>query len=86
MSKEQFVRKNKQFWWYVKNPAKLDEKAIVEGTVKYGDMKEIRQLMKILGAEKTARIFIGQVKGKRSNYDSKTVNYFKQYFKHYAKQ
>lgn len=85
MSKEQFVRKNKQFWWYVKNPAKLDEKAIVEGTVKYGDMKEIRQLMKIFGVEKTARIFSSQIKGKRCNYDAKTVNYFKHYFKQYAK-
>lgn len=85
MSKEQFIRKNKQFWWYVKDPAKLDEKAIVEGTVKYGDMKEIRQLMKIFGAEKTARIFSSQIKGKRSNYDAKTINYFKQYFKQYAK-
>lgn len=85
MSIKQFIQKNKQFWWYVRNPLQLDEKAVVEGVIKYGDMKEIRQLMKILGPQNAARIFASQIKGRRSNYDAKTVNYFKQYFKQHAK-
>jgi len=85
MSINQFINKNKQFWWYVKNPLKLDENSIVEGTVKYGDMKEIRQLVHILGAPKIARIFSSQIKAKRVNYDAKTINYFQKYFKRYAK-
>ena len=85
MSREQFIKKNKYFWWHVKNPLQLDEKAIIEGTIKYGDMKEIRQLMKIFGPQKTAKIFAGQIGGKRKNYDDRTVNYFKHYFKQYAK-
>jgi len=84
MSIKQFIQKNKQFWWYVKNPVKLDEEAIVEGTIKYGDMPEIRQLMKIIGPRNTAKIFVSQINGRRTNYDDRTVNYFKRYFKHYA--
>lgn len=85
MSLKQFINKNKQFWWYIKNPLQLDEKAVVEGVIKYGDMKEIRQLIGILGPQNTARIFASQAKSRRSNYDAKTINYFKQYFKQYAK-
>jgi hypothetical protein len=85
MSIKQFIQKNRQFWWYVKDPFKLDDSAIVEGVIKYGDMKEIRQLIKILGINKTAKIFSRQSSAKRSNYDAKTINYFKQYFKQYAK-
>jgi adenylate cyclase class IV len=85
MGLKQFIQNNRQFWWYVKDPLRLDEKAIVEGTVKYGDMEEIRQLMKILGAKNTAKIFSRQIKSRRSNYDAKTINYFKRYFKPYAK-
>lgn len=85
MSIKQFIQKNKQFWWYVKDPSKLDESAVVEGVIKYGDMKEIRQLIEILGPQNTARIFAKQAAGKRTNYDAKTINYFKQYFKQYAK-
>lgn len=85
MGLKQFVQKNSRFWWYVKNPLSLDNQAIVEGVIKYGDMKEIRQLIKILGGKKTAEIFTKQIKGSRLNYDAKTINYFKRYFKHYAK-
>ena len=85
MSLKQFIQKNKQFWWYVKDSTKLDESAIVEGVIKYGDMKEVRQMIGILGLENTARIFSKQSASKRSNYDSKTINYFKHYFKRYAK-
>lgn len=85
MSREQFIKKNINFWWHVKNPLQLDEEAIIEGVVKYGDMKEIRQLMKIIGSQKVAKIFAKQVGNKRTNYDAKTINYFKQYFKQYAK-
>lgn len=85
MSIEQFVQKNKRFWWYVKKPDQLDKKAIVEGAIKYGDMKEIKQLMNILGSKNVAKIFAGQISQRRLNYDDRTVNYFKQYFKKYAK-
>lgn len=85
MSREQFIKKNRRFWWHVKNPSQLDERATVEGVIKYGDMKEVRQLMKIIGPRKTARIFNRQIGNKRTNYDAKTINYFKQYFKLYAK-
>lgn len=85
MSLKQFINKNKQFWWYVKDPAKLDESAVVEGVIKYGDMKEIRQMIDILGLQNTSRIFAKQSTSKRPNYDAKTINYFKQYFKQYAK-
>ncbi|MFA5021010.1 MAG: hypothetical protein WC517_03050 [Patescibacteria group bacterium] len=84
MKIKQFIQKNRQFWWYVKDPFQLDESAIVEGTIKYGDMAEIRQLLKILGPENIAKIFINQIKGKRINYDDRTINYFKQYFKQYV--
>lgn len=85
MNIKQFVKKNKQFWWYVKDISKLDESAIVEGVIKYGDMKEIRQMIGILGLQNTAMIFARQISGQRTNYDDRTINYFKLYFKYHAK-
>ncbi len=58
----------------------------MEGVIKYGDMKEIWQLIEILGIRNVARIFSSQTKGRRSNYDAKTVNYFKQFFKWHIKR
>lgn len=85
MTLKQLAIKNRNFWWHVKDPTKLSESAIVEGLLNYGDMKEIKQLIKILGVKKTARIFSRQLKSPRFNYDKKTANYFKLYFKKHAR-
>ena len=66
--------------WYVKDIGRLSEEAIVEGVLNYGDFDDVKKLISILGIRKMARIFRGQLRRKRVNYDPKIKHYFTLYF------
>ena len=86
MTISDFIKKRKYLVWYVKNPEKLNNEAIVEAVLNYGDWDDFKKMIKILGIKKTAEIFRKQYKQKRCNYHRKTKNYFNLYFNKYAKQ
>lgn len=79
-----FIKKRKYLIWYVKDYDKLDNEAIVEAVLNYGDWDDVQEMIKILGIKKVARIFNKQISYKRINYDDKVKNYFKLYFNKYA--
>ncbi|HLC69442.1 MAG TPA: hypothetical protein VJH75_00125 [Patescibacteria group bacterium] len=72
--------------WYVKDKTKLSNEAIVEAILNYGDFSDVQKMIKILGIQKTAKIFYKQTDPKRGrcNYHPKTKHYFNLYFKKYA--
>lgn len=70
--------------WYTRNFDHLSTEAIVEAILNYGDFDDVKKIISIVGIKKTARIFKKQLGHWRVNYDSKTINYFKLYFKKYA--
>ena len=74
-------------FWSTKNYDGLSKDAIVEAVLNYGDMKDVRELIALLGMQEVAKIF--QEKSKKSkmgrqNYHPEVINYFNLYFKKYA--
>ena len=79
-----FVRKRKHLFWSTKNYDNLSNGAIVEGVLNYGNMKDVKELISLLGIQEVAKIFHKQTHRMRINYDLKIVNYFSLYFRKYA--
>jgi len=85
MTIHQFIKKRKYLVWYVKDPGKLNNEAIVEAVLNYGDWDDVQGMIKILGIKKVDKVFTKEVNKTRCNYHSKTKNYFNLYFNKYAK-
>ena len=81
-----FISKRKHLIWYVKDYRALNEEAIVEATLNYGNWDDVQEMIKILGMEKAAQIFRKQmITGRqRGNYHRKTRHYFNLYFNKYV--
>lgn len=79
-----FIKKRPYLIWWVKNYERLNDEAIVEATLNYGDWDDVQLLFKILGIKNVAKIFQKQLKQKRNNYYPKSKNYFNLYFKQHA--
>lgn len=82
-----FIVARKHLIWYVKDYRALNEEAIVEATLNYGDWNDVQEVIRILGIARVATIFRKQmVTGRqRGNYYPETVHYFDLYFdKHVA--
>lgn len=84
MTLRELAKKNSCLFWSTLHPEELNEEAIVEGILNYGNWKDIQDLFKIIGVKKAARIFRKQINQKRINYQPQLVNYFKLYFDKYA--
>lgn len=84
MTLENFIKKRSYLAWYVRHPDKLSTEAIVEAVLNNGDWNDAQKLFKIVGVQKTARIFRRQIRGGRKNYNPKIAHYFNLYFRHYA--
>ena len=52
MDIHQFIKKRKYLVWYVKDPEKLNNEAIVEAVLNYGDWDDVQKMIKILGIKK----------------------------------
>ena len=85
MTIKEFIKKKKYLVWYVKNPEKLNNEAIVEAILNYGDWDDVQKMIKILNIQKVAKIFRKKIKEKRCNYSPDIKNYFNLYFNKYAK-
>ncbi len=84
MNIKEFIEKREDLVWYVRDRKKLSEDAILEAVLNYGDWEDVKEIIDILGIKKTAFIFEKTISRKRCNYNKKTRNYFKLYFKKYA--
>lgn len=80
----EFVRKRKYLFWSTKNYDGLSNEVIVENVLNYGDMKDFKELISLLGIQKVAKIFNEQIKRPRINYRPEVKNYFQLYFQKYA--
>jgi len=84
MTIQQFIQKKPYLVWYVQNPEKLSDEAVVEAVINYGDFDDVKKIIKILGMKKTAQIFNKKNSQKRNNFHPAVANYFKLFFKKYA--
>jgi hypothetical protein len=83
---KKFIKEHGYFWWWVREEKKenLSISSIVEATLNYGNLRDIKELFEIIGYKKTKEIFFEQISGKRNNYSKRTLNFFKLYFSKYA--
>lgn len=84
MSIQEFIKKRENLIWYVGDKENLSEDSIVESVLNYGDFKDVKEMIAIMGIEKVADIFRKQLGKERSNYRPSIKNYFTLYFNKYA--
>lgn len=69
MAIKEFIKKRKYLVWYVKDVTRLDNAAIVEAVLNYGNWDDVQKLIKILGIKTVARIFKRQIERPCVNYN-----------------
>jgi hypothetical protein len=87
MTLHQLIKRKPYLVWYVKNLENLSEASIVENILNYGDWDDVRDMIKIVGMGKTARIFRERSipdKFGRQNYRPEIKHYFQLYFDKHA--
>lgn len=82
-----FIRKNRELFWHIPD-SKIDaisHDVLVEYIINYGDYESVKELIKLLGVDKTAEIFYKNNRSeKRTNYNKLNRHYFKLYFDRHA--
>lgn len=84
MTIHEFIKKRPYLIWYVRDFDALSEEAIVESVLNYGDFDDVKEMIAILGIQKTARIFRTRASRERCNYRPEIKHYFTLYFQKYA--
>ena len=79
-----FIATRPHLIWYSKDYDRLDESAIVEATLNYGNWNDVQEMIRILGMDTVAGIFKMQTSRPRKNYRPEVVHYFSLYFDKYA--
>lgn len=83
---KQFIRQNKDLFWYIKESEKenLGPEVLVEFILNYGDKKAVKRLFSLLGIEKVAELFYQQINRDRVNYFEPVRNFFNLYFQRHV--
>jgi tRNA threonylcarbamoyladenosine modification (KEOPS) complex Cgi121 subunit len=85
-TREQFIDENAVLFWYIRKDKlhAISDEVLVEFILSYADLRQIKELIQIVGEQKVALIIeknIIKVKeNKRQNYFKSTLNLFGQYF------
>jgi hypothetical protein len=60
---KEFIRKHSNLFWYIPEDKKEDisHEVLVEFILNYGDLNSIRNLLDLLGIEKTAKVFFDSI-------------------------
>lgn len=84
MTIKDFIAERKYLVWHVKDPRKLNNEAIVEAVLNYGDWNDVQQIIHLLGIKTVANIFEKESNRARCNYHPTTKHYFHLYFQKHA--
>jgi len=81
-----FIRQNSNLFWYTPDDKKEDISLefLVETILNYGDMNNIKALIRIIGIKEIAQIFFGVEGRKKLNYYPEIYNFFSLLFSRYA--
>jgi hypothetical protein len=83
MTIENFIQQHQALFWSVSPEKRKDisETLLVETILNYGDLEAVKELLLILGLEKTATIFRASTENRtRHNYFPPVENFFRLYF------
>ena len=82
-----FIKRNRELFWHIPD-GKIDEishDVLVEYVINYGDYESVKELINLLGINKTAEVFYrNNLSEKRTNYNKLNRHYFKLYFDRHA--
>jgi hypothetical protein len=83
---KEFIRQHSNLFWYIPEDKKeeISNEVLVEFILNYGDMNDVRKLIKIIGMERLSMIFSGLHGRKRLNYYPEIYNFFSILVKKYA--
>lgn len=83
---KEFIHKHSNLFWYTPDDKKKDisPELLVETILNYGNMDEVRELIKIIGIREMSQIFFSAKGRKKLNYYPEIYNFFSLYFKRYA--
>ena len=84
MSIIDFAKKRPYLFWYISDLDNISESSVVEHILNFGDWKDFKEILDILGLENVAFIFRKQLNNKRNNYRPEIKNYFTLYFDKYV--
>ena len=85
----EFINQNSSLFWYLPEAKKKDisKEFLVETILNYGDMKAVKQLIKLMGIDEVAKHFnaiVNSSERKKGNLHELTINYFTLLFNQYA--
>ena len=85
---KEFIHENSSRFWWIKEEEKenISIEFLVEMILNYGNEKNIKKLFALVGIERVANIFYKQIAKKRVNCRTRTINFFKLYFKRNAQR
>ena len=77
-----FIRENSSLFWYTPEDKKeeISKELLVETILNYGDLDEIKKLIRILGMKEVSRVFLSAGGRKKLNYYPEIHNFFSLYF------
>lgn len=83
---KQFIREHSALFWYTPEDKKeeISNEFLVETILNYGDMNDVRKLIKIIGIGRLSEIFSGLQGRKIMNYYPEIYNFFSILIKKYA--
>jgi len=81
-----FIRENRSLFWYTPEDKKeeISLEFLVETILNYGDMNNIKTLIRILGVKEISRIFFSAEGRQKLNYYPEIYNFFSLLFSRYA--
>lgn len=79
------IHRKPYLFWDVKDVEGLSVESIVEAVLNRGDFDDFLRLIEVLGMKYVAEIFYRQVSQPRKNYNKKTENFFRLFFKRHLK-
>jgi len=83
---KQFIREHGNLFWYIPEDKKEDisSELMVETILNYGDLDDIRQLIKLMGMEQLSSVFFSADGRKKLNYYPEIYHFFSLLFNKYA--
>jgi len=85
---KQFINEHSYLFWYTPESKKeeISHEFLIETILNYGNMDDIRKLIKIMGMERISGIFLSLEGRKKLNYYPEIHNFFSLMFNKYAQR
>ena len=78
MSREQFINKHRQLFWYTPDNRKhaISDALLVETLLNYGSLDDYHELIDTLGGKQVAEVFFSAKGRQKSNYYPEIYHFF----------